>query len=62
MSMTHEWCERKELKLTHGQVEGQVNQLCCIEYKQSSLERAEQSLELSADNKGGDSLGYEHDS
>jgi hypothetical protein len=61
MSMNpHECCKRKELKLTHGKVEEQVIQLCCIKYKQSSLERAEQSLELSAEKRGGDSLGYEH--
>jgi hypothetical protein len=47
--------ERSEVKLTHGKGEEQVIQLCCIKYKQSSLERAEQSLERSADKKGGES-------
>lgn len=40
------------MKTTHQKVKEQVNQLCCIKYKQSSLERAEQRLELSDEKKG----------
>jgi hypothetical protein len=30
----------KEVKLTDGEVEEQVNQLCCIRYEQSSLQES----------------------